>query len=161
MLGNLGLYWEIWDCTGPEKLSRDSGRVGLIPPRAGVLALWTPSSSLPEAQGSACSGGALTGASPRSRTRELLASRRDFRMNACTPHATGTCLLELSGLPPAHLCPRDSRGAAGTGGIVVGTTVGLGGALGGSAVHGVSAEAARCLRCWQGLPRGPACWSGH
>ncbi|KAK2519369.1 Ncaph2 [Columba livia] len=48
-----------------------------------------------------------------SRTRELLASRRDFRMNACTPHATGTCLLELSGLPPAHLCPRDSRGAAG------------------------------------------------
>nr|XP_021145861.1 condensin-2 complex subunit H2 [Columba livia] len=48
-----------------------------------------------------------------SRPRELLASRRDFRMNACTPHATGTCLLELSGLPPAHLCPRDSRGAAG------------------------------------------------
>ncbi|KAK2517212.1 Ncaph2 [Columba guinea] len=48
-----------------------------------------------------------------SRTRELLASRRDFRMNACTPHATGTCLLELSGLPPAHLCPGDSRGAAG------------------------------------------------
>ncbi|XP_065501641.1 condensin-2 complex subunit H2 isoform X1 [Caloenas nicobarica] len=46
-----------------------------------------------------------------SRTRELLASRRDFRMNACTPHATGTCLLELSGLPPTHLCPGDPCGA--------------------------------------------------
>ncbi|OPJ79362.1 condensin-2 complex subunit H2 isoform X3 [Patagioenas fasciata] len=48
-----------------------------------------------------------------SRTRELLASRRDFRMNACTPHATGTCLLELSGLPPAHPCSGNPRGAAG------------------------------------------------
>ncbi|KAM6146543.1 condensin-2 complex subunit H2 [Phoenicopterus ruber ruber] len=38
-----------------------------------------------------------------SRKGELLASRRDFRMNTCTPHATGAFLLELAGLSPTCL----------------------------------------------------------
>ncbi|NWV76192.1 CNDH2 protein, partial [Dasyornis broadbenti] len=35
-----------------------------------------------------------------SRRGEVLASRRDFRMNTCTPHASGAFLLELAGLSP-------------------------------------------------------------
>uniref|UniRef100_A0A4W3IXR2 Condensin-2 complex subunit H2 n=1 Tax=Callorhinchus milii TaxID=7868 RepID=A0A4W3IXR2_CALMI len=31
---------------------------------------------------------------------EVLASRKDFRMNTCTPHTTGAFLLELTGLSP-------------------------------------------------------------
>ncbi|NXL52140.1 CNDH2 protein, partial [Podilymbus podiceps] len=38
-----------------------------------------------------------------SRKGELLASRKDFRMNTCTPHATGAFLLELAGLSPTCL----------------------------------------------------------
>ncbi|XP_074757763.1 condensin-2 complex subunit H2 isoform X3 [Athene noctua] len=38
-----------------------------------------------------------------SRKGEILASRKDFRMNTCTPHATGAFLLELTGLSPTHL----------------------------------------------------------
>ncbi|XP_032543985.1 condensin-2 complex subunit H2 isoform X1 [Chiroxiphia lanceolata] len=38
-----------------------------------------------------------------SRKGEVLASRKDFRMNTCTPHATGAFLLELAGLSPTHL----------------------------------------------------------
>ncbi|KAM6424705.1 condensin-2 complex subunit H2 [Rhynochetos jubatus] len=50
-----------------------------------------------------------------SRKGEILASRKDFRMNTCTPHATGAFLLELAGLSPT--CPqerqrRDSPGRA-------------------------------------------------
>ncbi|XP_053925528.1 condensin-2 complex subunit H2, partial [Cuculus canorus] len=52
-----------------------------------------------------------------SRTGELLASRKDFRMNTCTPHATGAFLLELAGLsptfPPEPRRPRSPRTAAG------------------------------------------------
>ncbi|XP_059703637.1 condensin-2 complex subunit H2 isoform X2 [Haemorhous mexicanus] len=39
---------------------------------------------------------------PRSRRGEVLASRRDFRMNTSTPHASGAFLLELAGLSPTH-----------------------------------------------------------
>ncbi|XP_068257776.1 condensin-2 complex subunit H2 [Nyctibius grandis] len=48
-----------------------------------------------------------------SRKGELLASRKDFRMNTSTPHATGAFLLELAGLSPA--CPHGGSpgGAAG------------------------------------------------
>ncbi|NXK10675.1 CNDH2 protein, partial [Herpetotheres cachinnans] len=53
-----------------------------------------------------------------SRKGEILASRKDFRMNTSTPHATGAFLLELSGLSP--ICLQDwqhkggpSREAAG------------------------------------------------
>ncbi|XP_068795669.1 condensin-2 complex subunit H2 isoform X2 [Struthio camelus] len=35
-----------------------------------------------------------------SRKGEILASRKDFRMNTCTPHATGAFVLELAGLSP-------------------------------------------------------------
>ncbi|XP_025926932.1 condensin-2 complex subunit H2 isoform X2 [Apteryx rowi] len=35
-----------------------------------------------------------------SRKGEILASRKDFRMNTCTPHATGAFMLELAGLSP-------------------------------------------------------------
>lgn len=38
-----------------------------------------------------------------SRKGEVLASRKDFRMNMCTPHRSGAFLLELAGLSP---CPR-------------------------------------------------------
>ncbi|NWR94297.1 CNDH2 protein, partial [Furnarius figulus] len=38
-----------------------------------------------------------------SRKGELLASRKDFRMNTCTPHSTGAFLLELAGLSPTQL----------------------------------------------------------
>ncbi|XP_065524610.1 condensin-2 complex subunit H2 isoform X2 [Lathamus discolor] len=34
---------------------------------------------------------------------EVLASRKDFRMNVCTPHKSGAFLLELAGLSPAPL----------------------------------------------------------
>ncbi|XP_027578365.1 condensin-2 complex subunit H2 isoform X2 [Pipra filicauda] len=56
-----------------------------------------------------------------SRKGEVLASRKDFRMNTCTPHATGAFLLELAGLSPTHLqeqrlrSPRRATGAPGSG----------------------------------------------
>ncbi|NWX42515.1 CNDH2 protein, partial [Steatornis caripensis] len=54
-----------------------------------------------------------------SRKGEILASRKDFRMNTCTPHTTGAFLLELAGLSPTCLQERQRRGshggAAGTG----------------------------------------------
>ncbi|CAN8210434.1 unnamed protein product [Coccothraustes coccothraustes] len=52
-----------------------------------------------------------------SRRGEVLASRRDFRMNTSTPHASGAFLLELAGLSPTH--PQQERPlgtATGTGG---------------------------------------------
>ncbi|KAM6303012.1 condensin-2 complex subunit H2 isoform 2-T4 [Podargus strigoides] len=54
-----------------------------------------------------------------SRSRELLASRRDFRMNTCTPHATGALLLELPSLLPTGLCQGspDTAAAAAAGGL--------------------------------------------
>ncbi|KAM6100983.1 condensin-2 complex subunit H2 [Pterocles gutturalis] len=49
-----------------------------------------------------------------SRKGELLASRKDFRMNTCTPHATGTFLLELAGLSPTCLQQPQRTGSPGT-----------------------------------------------
>ncbi|XP_025907982.1 condensin-2 complex subunit H2, partial [Nothoprocta perdicaria] len=37
-----------------------------------------------------------------SRKGEILASRKDFRMNTCTPHASGAFMLELAGLSPTR-----------------------------------------------------------
>ncbi|NXA02761.1 CNDH2 protein, partial [Nesospiza acunhae] len=52
-----------------------------------------------------------------SRRGEVLASRRDFRMNTSTPHASGAFLLELAGLSPTHPQQERQRGTAtGTGG---------------------------------------------
>ncbi|NXN75975.1 CNDH2 protein, partial [Himantopus himantopus] len=48
-----------------------------------------------------------------SRKGEILASRRDFRMNTCTPHATGAFLLELGGLSPTGLQERQCEGSPG------------------------------------------------
>ncbi|XP_074725663.1 condensin-2 complex subunit H2 isoform X2 [Strix uralensis] len=48
-----------------------------------------------------------------SRKGEILASRKDFRMNTCTPHATGAFLLELTGLSPTHLPERRHEGSPG------------------------------------------------
>ncbi|XP_009884613.1 PREDICTED: condensin-2 complex subunit H2 [Charadrius vociferus] len=48
-----------------------------------------------------------------SRKGEILASRRDFRMNTCTPHATGAFLLELGGLSPTGLQERQREGSPG------------------------------------------------
>ncbi|NXK54273.1 CNDH2 protein, partial [Chauna torquata] len=48
-----------------------------------------------------------------SRKGELLASRKDFRMNTCTPHATGAFMLELAGLSPTCLQERHHEGNAG------------------------------------------------
>ncbi|NXF55602.1 CNDH2 protein, partial [Oceanites oceanicus] len=58
-----------------------------------------------------------------SRKGEILASRKDFRMNTCTPHATGAFLLELADLSPTCL-QGQQRGAAGTGGSGRGTGMG-------------------------------------
>ncbi|XP_054056223.1 condensin-2 complex subunit H2 [Rissa tridactyla] len=46
-----------------------------------------------------------------SRKGEVLASRRDFRMNTCTPHATGAFLLELAGFSPTSLQERQCVGS--------------------------------------------------
>ncbi|KAM6213883.1 condensin-2 complex subunit H2 [Sarcoramphus papa] len=48
-----------------------------------------------------------------SRKGEILASRKDFRMNTCTPHATGAFLLELAGLSPTCLRERQREGSPG------------------------------------------------
>ncbi|NXJ16714.1 CNDH2 protein, partial [Odontophorus gujanensis] len=54
-----------------------------------------------------------------SRKGEILASRKDFRMNTCTPHHSGAFMLELSGLSPVcmqgqHREENNPCGAAGT-----------------------------------------------
>ncbi|XP_053108809.1 condensin-2 complex subunit H2 isoform X2 [Hemicordylus capensis] len=41
-----------------------------------------------------------------SRKGEVLASRKDFRMNTCTPHTNGAFMLELAGLSPTQCAPR-------------------------------------------------------
>uniref|UniRef100_H9GJL1 Condensin-2 complex subunit H2 n=1 Tax=Anolis carolinensis TaxID=28377 RepID=H9GJL1_ANOCA len=40
---------------------------------------------------------------------EMLASRRDFRMNTCTPHVNGTFMLQLADLSPTQCPPRRDR----------------------------------------------------
>ncbi|XP_074840334.1 condensin-2 complex subunit H2 [Carettochelys insculpta] len=54
-----------------------------------------------------------------SRKGEILASRKDFRMNTCTPHANGAFMLELAGLSPMQFlqarCQAGDSGSA-TGG---------------------------------------------
>ncbi|CAK7297541.1 Condensin-2 complex subunit H2 [Vulpes lagopus] len=43
---------------------------------------------------------------------EVLASRKDFRMNTCTPHPRGAFMLELMGIPPTEtLLPRNQEEA--------------------------------------------------
>ncbi|XP_032053699.1 condensin-2 complex subunit H2 isoform X2 [Aythya fuligula] len=44
---------------------------------------------------------------------EVLASRKDFRMNTCTPHATGAFMLELAGLLPTGLQDWHHEGSVG------------------------------------------------
>ena len=42
---------------------------------------------------------------------EVLASRKDFRMNTCTAHPRGAFMLELVGIPPTEtLLPRNQEG---------------------------------------------------
>ncbi|KAM8973134.1 condensin-2 complex subunit H2 isoform 2-T2 [Pelodytes ibericus] len=41
-----------------------------------------------------------------SRKGEVLASRKDFRMNTCTPHANGAFMLELAGMSPTQFMER-------------------------------------------------------
>ncbi|NWS61582.1 CNDH2 protein, partial [Chunga burmeisteri] len=55
-----------------------------------------------------------------SRKGEILASRKDFRMNTSTPHATGAFLLELAGLSPIGLQEQQHEGGPGR-------TTGMGG----------------------------------
>ncbi|XP_053833049.1 condensin-2 complex subunit H2 [Vidua macroura] len=49
-----------------------------------------------------------------SRRGEVLASRKDFRMNTSTPHASGAFLLELAGLSPTHPQQQEQRLATAT-----------------------------------------------
>ncbi|NXO46430.1 CNDH2 protein, partial [Locustella ochotensis] len=49
---------------------------------------------------------------PFLRRGEVLASRRDFRMNTSTPHASGAFLLELAGLSPTHPQQEQLQGTA-------------------------------------------------
>ncbi|XP_067915409.1 condensin-2 complex subunit H2 [Heterodontus francisci] len=44
-----------------------------------------------------------------SRTGEILGSRKDFRMNTCTPHATGAFLLELANMSPMNYLNRQQQ----------------------------------------------------
>ncbi|XP_048338959.1 condensin-2 complex subunit H2-like, partial [Sphaerodactylus townsendi] len=44
-----------------------------------------------------------------SRKGEILASRKDFTMNTCTPHANGAFMVELAGLSPTQ-CPPGRNG---------------------------------------------------
>ncbi|NXF26710.1 CNDH2 protein, partial [Rhodinocichla rosea] len=61
-----------------------------------------------------------------SRRGEVLASRRDFRMNTSTPHACGAFLLELAGLSPTHPQQEQRLGTAtGTGGSGVAVSLSL------------------------------------
>ncbi|NXV55583.1 CNDH2 protein, partial [Molothrus ater] len=61
-----------------------------------------------------------------SRRGEVLASRRDFRMNTSTPHASGAFLLELAGLSPTHPQLEQRLGTAtGTGGSGVPVSLSL------------------------------------
>ncbi|XP_015263344.1 PREDICTED: condensin-2 complex subunit H2 [Gekko japonicus] len=50
-----------------------------------------------------------------SRKGEILASRKDFTMNTCTPHANGAFMVELAGLSPTQ-CPPGRNGEWGSGG---------------------------------------------
>ncbi|XP_044856036.1 condensin-2 complex subunit H2-like [Mauremys mutica] len=56
-----------------------------------------------------------------SRKGEILASRKDFRMNTCTPHASGAFMLELAGLSPTQ-CFQARRQAGDLGSATGGQT---------------------------------------
>ena len=57
-----------------------------------------------------------------SRKGEILASRKDFRMNTCTPHTSGAFMLELAGLSP--VCLQDRNHEENNAGGAVGTVLG-------------------------------------
>ncbi|KAM9292493.1 condensin-2 complex subunit H2 [Morus bassanus] len=61
-----------------------------------------------------------------SRKGEMLGSRKDFRMNTCTPHATGAFLLELAGLSPTCLQERQHEGSPGRAAGVLSCILGSG-----------------------------------
>lgn len=73
---------------------------------------------------SLCPGGPRRPDGPHvcSRKGEILASRKDFRMNTCTPHTSGAFMLELAGLSPVCLQDRhrEENNAAGAVGTVLG-----------------------------------------
>ncbi|POI23001.1 hypothetical protein CIB84_013251, partial [Bambusicola thoracicus] len=52
-----------------------------------------------------------------SRKGEILASRKDFRMNTCTPHTSGAFMLELAGLSPMCLQDRHREENNATGAV--------------------------------------------
>ncbi|XP_057597740.1 condensin-2 complex subunit H2 isoform X2 [Hippopotamus amphibius kiboko] len=55
---------------------------------------------------------------------EVLASRKDFRMNTCTPHPRGAFMLEPAGMSPAEaLLPRNQKEAGGAEGQPVDVSV--------------------------------------
>ncbi|KAG6923661.1 non-SMC condensin II complex subunit H2 [Chelydra serpentina] len=60
-----------------------------------------------------------------SRKGEILASRKDFRMNTCTPHANGALMLELAGLSPTQ-CFQARHQAGDPGSATGGQTAALG-----------------------------------
>lgn len=62
-----------------------------------------------------------------SRKGEILASRKDFRMNTCTPHASGALMLELAGLSPTQCF--QARHQAGAPGSATGAGLGWGSPL--------------------------------
>ncbi|NXL76969.1 CNDH2 protein, partial [Leptocoma aspasia] len=84
-----------------------------------------------------------------SRRGEVLASRRDFRMNTSTPHASGAFLLELAGLSPTH--PQQEQH--------LGTATGTQGLWGGCVTVTVTARSLAVTVPWQQLrdpaPRSP------
>uniref|UniRef100_UPI00398EAC9A condensin-2 complex subunit H2 isoform X1 n=2 Tax=Pristiophorus japonicus TaxID=55135 RepID=UPI00398EAC9A len=52
-----------------------------------------------------------------SRRGEILGSRKDFRMNTCTPHITGAFMLELANVSPMNYLNRQQQDSAGHNGL--------------------------------------------
>ncbi|NXN86856.1 CNDH2 protein, partial [Bombycilla garrulus] len=87
-------------------------------PAAVTIVPLTPMSLVPPEEGEKKENPLL------SRRGEVLASRRDFRMNTSTPHASGALLLELAGLSPTHPQEQPLGTATGTRGLWGGTAIG-------------------------------------
>uniref|UniRef100_A0A8C2SMB9 Condensin-2 complex subunit H2 n=1 Tax=Coturnix japonica TaxID=93934 RepID=A0A8C2SMB9_COTJA len=88
------------------------------------LHCWGCLGSAPSALGGHGAPIPLTSPHVCSRKGEILASRKDFRMNTCTPHTNGAFMLELAGLSPMCLQHRDQEENNGSG--AVGTVLGGG-----------------------------------
>ncbi|RLV62806.1 hypothetical protein DV515_00018925, partial [Chloebia gouldiae] len=104
--GSLGTSAQL--LLGPVEEQEGPGTCGAT--QAGAVLLGGPGLARGLARGHGGHGGHWA-----QRPAGVLASRRDFRMNTSTPHASGAFLLELAGLSPTHPQQEQRPGtAAGT-----------------------------------------------